>query len=224
MEEIFKSYKKTGDFHHAHLIVGNGEGIRTTLFDFIESYLKHATRGNPDFWHGDFDSFAIADARALREMQATRPIASERKIFVLETRAMTAEAQNALLKMFEEPAKGVHFFIIAPSAEIFLPTLKSRLVIVKEAARQNFPLESKNFALPFLQLNPAERLAFIVPIIEAKDKMAAISLVESVIESFASKKTKRDAKKIRELLALRSYLNDKSASIKLILEHLAVVL
>lgn len=41
------------------------------------------------------------------------------------------EAQNALLKVFEEPPNGVCFVLVTPSKNILLPTICSRFIIEK---------------------------------------------------------------------------------------------
>ena len=43
---------------------------------------------------------------------------------------MTTEAQNSLLKLLKNH-QVEHIFIVADSSEIFLPTLKSRMLIIK---------------------------------------------------------------------------------------------
>ena len=56
-----------------------------------------------------------------------------KKIFIIETGFFTREAQNSLLKVFEEePTEGTHFFVFTPSAETLLPTLRSRMVILHQ--------------------------------------------------------------------------------------------
>ncbi|MFT5733896.1 MAG: hypothetical protein ACJA2W_001733 [Planctomycetota bacterium] len=52
-------------------------------------------------------------------------------IIVRETEAMLEEAQNAFLKMLEEPRPGVHLFLETSSAGSLLATVRSRVVPVK---------------------------------------------------------------------------------------------
>ncbi len=128
MKFLIDSYKKTGELHHAYVLEGDKENIRTQLFSFIEDQIQQSVRGNPDVWHSQFETLTVDDARALRDTQSNKAITTGKKIFIIETRLMTIEAQNALLKVFEEPTPNTHFFIITPTAEVFLPTLKSRVV------------------------------------------------------------------------------------------------
>lgn len=50
------------------------------------------------------------------------------KIYIIApAEAMTEEAQNAFLKVLEEPAKGVYFFLILSNGKRLLPTVVSRI-------------------------------------------------------------------------------------------------
>ena len=73
------------------------------------------------------DEFKIEDAK---EAMAKAYIASkEQKIIFLAAKRFNIYAQNALLKILEEPPSGVIFILAAPSKTIFLPTILSRLPI-----------------------------------------------------------------------------------------------
>jgi DNA polymerase III gamma/tau subunit len=152
MKELSNSFKQSEKLHHAYCIVGERGSVSGELLEFFEKDLKVKTIGNPDFWRGEFDSLAILDAREIREMQGMKafggnPIRTNgdksptsngagKKIFLILANKITREAQNALLKVFEEPTADTHFFLIMPSIEGLLPTLKSRLsIIVSQSVR-----------------------------------------------------------------------------------------
>jgi len=223
MKRIADFYKKTGTLHHAYIFAGESESVRQALFAFLEKDLSHPTRGNPDFFHELFDIFSIDDARRVKEMQSVRPLAGARKVFVIETRGMAPEAQNALLKVLEEPASDTHFFIITNSAEIFLPTIRSRAVIFSfKNKTEGSNKKISETAKIFLDSLSAERIELVQEIVENKDRGKAIDLIDDVIIGLAEGKYSR--KTISQALKCRSYLNDRSSSVKIILEHLAVVL
>jgi DNA polymerase III delta prime subunit len=230
MKILKETFENTGDIHHAYLLEGEKELIREKLLDFVEKNLKHPTQGNPDFWHETFETFSIDDARKLRDMQSVKPLVHPRKIFIIEVLGMTVEAQNALLKIFEEPTPGTHFFLIADSADLFLPTLRSRMTIIFDEERSG---SGKTLAKKFLSATQPERLKMIDEIVEEKDKAMAQILVDSIIvelqgqpsQGFGEpKKDRAEASYLRELLMLRGYLADRSPSIKLILEHISLIL
>lgn len=218
MKLLIDTYKNSGTLHHAYIIEGGGEMLREKLFGFLSDTLKHSVRGNPDFWHGQFETFGVDDARNLRDAQANRAVTNGRKIFVVETGFVTVEAQNALLKVFEEPTPNTHFFIILPTAEALLPTLRSRTLIVS-GSQENGSGEAEKF----LKLAVPERLAMAAEISEAKDKARSIGLINDLIVSLGKGKS-RDPAVLQELLKMRGYLNDRSPSLKLILEHISLML
>lgn len=60
--------------------------------------------------------------------QRTRSKQPGRQVIIIDhAEAMGAEAQNALLKLLEEPREGVTFVLTAPHSQSLLPTIQSRL-------------------------------------------------------------------------------------------------
>lgn len=56
---------------------------------------------------------------------------SEVKYIVLGAKSFNAVSQNSLLKVLEEPPRNIEFIIISPTKSNILPTVRSRLPIVK---------------------------------------------------------------------------------------------
>ena len=70
---------------------------------------------------------AVEDAEKIREESLLSPVEGERKVFVLGDFAeANTQTQNKLLKMLEEPPKGVVFLLGATTAFSVLPTVLSR--------------------------------------------------------------------------------------------------
>ena len=68
---------------------------------------------------------------AVRELQHVAMLklpadASRRIIIVRQAHTLTAEAQNALLKLLEEPPRNTHFILLAESEQQLLATIRSR--------------------------------------------------------------------------------------------------
>lgn len=228
MSQHLLAHIRPDALHHAYCIFGVGAGVsdRDATFAFLEDYLNISTRGNPDFWYGQFESLGIDEATQLKEMQQRSAAnVGAKKVFVISTDRITHEAQNALLKVFEEPTTNTHFFLLIPSVEVLLPTLRSRMVMVP-AGSAGSSKESERIATQFLAASKGKRMALLKPLIEEKDKRAAISLVDQVlkIRSKSPQDTQTHRRDLEDLLAMRSYLNDRSASVKNILEYLALVL
>lgn len=77
-------------------------------------------------------------------------IASEKiKIILIAANSFNLYAQNALLKVLEEPPSGVVFILYARMKSLLLPTIRSRLPILNHIAKQKLP----HFALDIHTLN-----------------------------------------------------------------------
>jgi DNA polymerase III delta prime subunit len=234
MKQIKDTYKKTGRLHHAYGILGNREDIKFELLSFITKDLKFPVSGNPDFWQGDFNVFKITDSRALNEAHLNKPLKYDKKIFVVSASFMTKDAQNSLLKIFEEPRADSIFFLVLPESTNLISTLKSRLIFGKgENTKSNFILSAEDF----LKSKIGRRLEISSKI--AKDikdekltKSDAITFLKNIEKAIKNSLDLKNAHNARNgsLLAVEdiekaiSYANDEAPSIKVILEHLALVL
>lgn len=79
----------------------------------------------------DTRSFHIDAVRALREEAYVRPNEAPVRVFILcDVQTMTEQAQNALLKLLEEPPAHVHFLLTCENRSQLLETVRSRLFAV----------------------------------------------------------------------------------------------
>lgn len=218
--------------HHAYLFEGERKALLSELFDFLEKKLKMGMKGNPNFYTGEFDTFTIDDGRMLKEMQANKVADGERKVLVVAFNSITREAQNSLLKIFEEPTERTHFFIITPSASLFLPTLLSRIQR-GESSNEKQQLETRE-GEKFLKFSKGDRVQYIKELMEdisdeKKDKQYAIGLLEQLEVILSSKislqkATPEDLAMIKLIVKSQDFAHDKSASVKMILENIALSL
>ena len=75
------------------------------------------------------ESFKIEHAKAvLAESYISE---SQTKYIILGASDLTDVAQNSLLKLLEEPPRNIEFIIISPTKSNLLPTVRSRLPILK---------------------------------------------------------------------------------------------
>lgn len=224
MQQLRDIYTNTGDLHHAYVLEGAPESVVEELAVFCTETLGVPARGNPDYVCEVHDRFLIEHARRLRELQQNKTRADSRKLFVVAFNFITREAQNALLKVLEEPTTGTHIFIVTPSAHVFLPTVLSRVTVLKTPHHV-----THDHAATFLKSSYKKRMDYITKLTkDIKDEQAskaeALSLVRGLVITLH--KDARDAKtlqKIAELDRLGSYLEDSSASVKMLLEHAALV-
>lgn len=215
-------YIKPSSLHHAYGICGDKNSAILGVLTFIEKDLGIQTKGNPDFWVSEYETFGIDEGRKISELHSTKPF-GEKKIFVLVFDFITLEAQNSLLKLFEEPNPNNHFFIVVPSHEIFLPTLRSRLFLL-DLGRQ--ALEEERLAKTFLSSDQNERTKIIKEISDDKNKTKALDLLSALeTEIFIQKDRSPDLNfALGEIIKARDFMSQRSPSVKMILEHIASVL
>ncbi len=222
------------NLHHAYFIEGEKTASLAALEAFLKDELNIVRQGHPDVHFAEYDSLGIDESRDLQSSQSMKPLLGDRKIFIIITGAITSEAQNSLLKVFEEPTPGTHFFIISSSHRILLPTLRSRMVIVTHRADNKAAASVSDSAVAlatsvrrFIKMSPKDRLAFVAPMIEEKDKAAVENFLSALVGELhgesLQKSTPAKAKNIKEILSLANYLKDRASSLKLILERISLL-
>jgi DNA polymerase III delta prime subunit len=246
--------------HHAYLLVGDSV-TRDELLFLLEKKYGITSVGNSDFYTRNYETFTIDDSRELKVLHSSRPVGedqvggnkkvprvevsrkvdtlniSEKKIFVLTTNGITAEAQNALLKLFEEPAEYAHFFLIIPSAHVLIPTMKSRMSEVQISITKNNQIPHTYFdqARLFLNATQSKKLEIVKKIAEdiSKDlpagrqgkvsKQDAIYFLNELQQLIYVEKGSKEGKSQLEAIEIaRNYLNDRAPSVKMLLEYVAL--
>ncbi len=276
MDSIFEHYNRTGYLHHAHIIEGVHAEVVPMLLHAIERHMEIVVKGNPDLTVLKYQSLGINEARELssRQSRASFSESAKRpdplnpairggspakdspslKFFIISTQSFTQEAQSALLKTFEEPTDGTHFFIIVPQLDTILPTLKSRVVFVR------CPTSDKNdetsvIAEKLLNSTLEQRFAMIKKLTVASkgltrhDSALVASIRLTRHDSAESKKGESvDREKIRrildhierilytqmagkldndifrEIFQTKTYLNDRGSSAKMLLDHISLMM
>ena len=224
MKSLADSYKK-GALHHAYAIEGDKKTIISEIYNFLENNMGIQTKANPDFYFNDFENFGIDYGRELQNQASRKAMQGNMRIFVITISSITSEAQNSLLKLFEEPAEGVHFFIIIQSSEIFLPTLRSRFnILVQERS-----LDKENtLASKFIKAQKGERLKLLQNIIEDKNKEEALYFLNNLESTLYKKKskgypwTKESVEIFETILKSRDYIRGRAPSVKMILENVSL--
>jgi len=207
--------------HHCHILEGDKKVIVPILLEFFEETLKFKTRGNPDYYRREYESFGISDGRTVKEMQSRKNLDSGRQIFVLMFEFITHEAQNSLLKVLEEPSSGTYFFIIVPRATIFLQTVLSRAHLISlEGDRKSLVNVSD-----FLSAKSPLRVKMLEKIIEEKNKSEAISFLHELLRvMYKEHKNPQELGNLAEIEKCSEYLYDRGSSVKMILEYLALTI
>lgn len=214
---------------HAYALEGDFPEVAPGLKVAVEKIFKFKAEGNPDYREKGSDSFGIDEARELKEEVSRMAFSGELKFFVIGTASLTREAQNALLKVFEEPTGGTYLFLIVPNFRQIIPTLRSRLKLIKTGS-QKAGGGGKSEAEEFLSAPPEKRaqLPFIKKLIEEKERAKAMGFLNTLEKAArearpAEKMSASERNFLADLIKYRGYLGDRSPSIKMILEHISLV-
>lgn len=200
--------------HHAYLVIGSREASEKTLLSLFEKH-GESLIGSPDYfvWKGAL--FGVDDARALSEQAITKAFV-KKKVFFIAPEKITLEAQNALLKTFEEPVADTHFFLVVRDEHVIIPTLRSRLQLVRvEGEREDLKQAEK-----FLKLSVKDRLNFVKKFVDKEESLSAF-LDELLLELRGRAEV---TSALEQVYKLRLVSDDRAASSRMILEHLALVL
>lgn len=89
----------------------------------------------------------VDQIRDLAADAAVLPNESDKKIYIIrEAGLMNAAAQNAALKLLEEPPAFDTFVLVTDSAEQLLPTVRSRCVLLTDNAEEDVPAAARDRA------------------------------------------------------------------------------
>lgn len=201
------------NLHHAYIL----SDINTEFLD-LQTLLR-GTYTTAEEYIREFDVFGIDDSRELIRLAHMRSLGKQ--IFLYRMQSCTREAQNALLKLFEEPPRDTHFFLcIGGGAHNVLPTLKSRVWILGDSLSSDF----SELGRKFLAASGGERLSLLESIIKEKDMKAAQALLrelESIL--YERKEYIQNTRALKHIINVRNILNDKGASLKILLESVALI-
>jgi hypothetical protein len=216
-----------GDIHHAYLLVGESNAAEEFLHSF---WLEKGVRlnGSPDFFLFSEALFGIDEARSITE-SASRKAFVEKKVFFIAPERITVEAQNALLKTFEDPYEDTHFFLCVREEELILPTLRSRMQVLR-ISRSDLNTDSQGptfDAKKFFKLGLKERLNFAKKfadsdLLAGRQGRSLSVFLDELLTLLRADVKKSDA--LNKVYQVRRYSDDRAASARLILEHIALVL
>jgi DNA polymerase III delta prime subunit len=214
---------------HAFVIEAEAEQGIEAAQAWAKSELGMDVTGNPDIAVLRYGLFSVADARKVAEVVAGAPFAGEHKVVVIAASRAYHEAQNALLKVFEEPPQGTYLFLILPTLGGLLPTLRSRVQELGAGSRSTS--SNDETAIEFLKAGKEKRSAIIKKLATGKDddqkrehREEAIALVNGIEAALFQKGIEKHRATLTDIATVRSHLYDRSAPVKMILEHLSLVI
>ena len=208
------------------------EGIRVARAE-LERACGPLPKSHPDIVVLRYELFSVEDARRVSEIASRTPVEREAVSIIIVASRAYHEAQNALLKLFEEPPRGTQLFLVLPTLGGLLPTLRSRLQVIKTDSSTSKP--SAAAVQSFLSATRAERSALIKKLTSGKDederregRDQALAILDGIEAAAYADGRLGGSSRTTALLAdyslLRGYLHDRHAPVRMILEHLSLVM
>ena len=203
------------NLHHANLLVGAPEQAESYLHSLCDC-LGVRLPNNPDFFAFKTETFGIEEARELK-LLSTRKAVTPKKIFFIAPTRLTLEAQNALLKTFEDPFPDTYFFLATRAEGLVVPTLRSRMQTIRVS--QDLTLESRD-AEAFLSLSIKDRLLFARSF--ALEEKSLSVFLDGLL--FLLRKQRGKGEHLRNVYHVRRFVGDSLVTPRLVIEHLSLVL
>lgn len=210
--------------HHAYYLEGS-----TELLPAVEARARKDlgfAKNSPDVHVQVFEKFGIEESRALIAKSVLKATAG-RALYIVATASIQSEAQQALLKLLEEPSPGTVLIFIVPFGSL-LPTVRSRCLPFpfKRASSSNTEVKA------FLKASGKERSEQIAEMLEDEEgtreraREFLNALEGELYAAFSEKEAARAplARGMEDIGLFRMYLGDRAPSIKMMLEHLAATL
>lgn len=221
---------KDAALSHLYIIEGDKDSVLPIL---EEGLLARGVemRGNPMVINASYESFLVEDAKNIRARESERAVNDGHAFFILSALSFAHEAQQSLLKVLEEPRGETHFFLIVPKAEHLLETVRSRGQVISVESDNPLLKEAKKL----ISLSPKERLDEVKKILteheddESSGKLREyarqlVGALEKIIRKNPADYSKHGIFILEELLMTEKYLATRGANVKLLLEHLMLVI
>ena len=221
-----------GNLHHAYLIEGSNDDLLPKILNSLKD-IGVETKANPDIYRISLDVFKINDAREISTVSTLKGFSENKKIFIIYANNFLVEAQNAMLKIFEEPKENTHFFVITPNITSLIPTFISRFYLIENQHKSTYIKDAQKF----ISMNLENRIKFIKELLTEDDTGNQIdfsiestrfkslnflnSLEEVLHKNFIDKKN-TEINLFNQLFKTRENLQHPSSSIKNLMEAMAI--
>ncbi len=172
--EVLGALAKKGELNHGYIFFGsNGAGkfesarvlagfLEKGDWDSSDALLQDAKIISPD----EKGTISIDEIRKIRNFVYQKPnISLKRTVIIDRAEKMPEAAQNALLKIAEEPPESSLLILCLHDPEMLWPTLNSRFQkiyfpeILTKGERAKVPQEAE--AVKYLKSSPADRTAMV---------------------------------------------------------------
>lgn len=227
--------------HHAYVLAHGQiprEEIEKELFEYIEEAFGIRTAGNPNIFRRTYENLGVDDVKELLTFASYMAVTDDsnteqkiNKVASISVQGITHAAQNALLKMLEDPIGKTTFFVLIPSRASLLPTFLSRVMLIDASegsgkGSRAIKKRSNADAVEFLSAPIAKRLDMVKSIIDEEDKDLSLTFIINIEDAaYEQLENASPSDKLHFLQTIQTvdeYKHDTSVSLKMMLEYLAL--
>jgi len=125
---------KPGTKFQCYLAVGKSQEVETESQKIAKNHGVNLDKISPDIFEitPQKQSISIEEVRNLKKHIFQKPVESPYKTIIFhQAHKLTIEAQNALLKILEEPPREAIIILESENKENILPTIRSRVIILE---------------------------------------------------------------------------------------------
>jgi len=153
--------------------------------EFVGKIAREGKVSKFDFTVFEAETLGIDDVRNFQKKAYLKPFKSLQKIVMLRAKDLTLEAQNALLKILEEPPNNTIVMLSVPDKNLLLPTILSRCKVFElkdnEYLSKSEISKYLNLLISLKNKGVGERLKIAQDI--SKEREEAINYIESLIHA-----------------------------------------
>lgn len=218
------------NLYQSYIIEADVSKIFPILLDYLLKR-EDINEKEGDIFYKIYDAISIDDVSTIKDWHNNKSLNRKSRFCVLGASFINKEAEQSLLKILEEPNKGTFIFIIIPNPSVLNKTILSRVHVVK--INNNIIIDN-DLIYKFINLNQKEKIIFLNKFIdENKDdnnnsalRAKSIDFINNIISylHISSKNNIKIMGTLEELEKNKKYLNNPGASVKMILEHIGLVI
>lgn len=207
--------------HHAYICRGSQAVWKQDLRNFFDTEMV-----GMNWIDYQYEKLGVDEVRELREIFSEKTTG---RFIVIATDRFTPEAQNAFLKLLEEPTENTYTFLLIPSQVAILETVQSRTIeLIQSEIVQNPISPIKDFLFDTV----ASRLDKIESFTKSREESLQAYEVHQFLDQlesglytvFSKKKSLQYAEYFEAIRNARGWAAQTGFPMKNIIEYIAMVL
>lgn len=225
--------------NHSYIIQGDPAVAPAELKNFLVSR-NLFNIDSPNVFFEAYEALDMDEGHKIKEWHSLASYDGGIRACIVGAKFINREAEQSLLKILEEPGERTHFFIIVPDVESVLPTIRSRCHVVYLDKNNKYESWVNKFVGSSIK-DRIDMIALILKSAEDADTSATIRFeAKSILDSLEKNlftEFKKDTKNknlpagrqdtewvLGEIIKAKKYLRNPGSSVKMLLEHIALVI